>query len=56
MNKEIESFMFKYIVDNRPLEEMGYYLKKEFAGLTYNEAVMILNKVLDTCRRLNIAF
>ena len=56
MNKEIESFMFKYIVDNRPLEEMGYYLKKEFAGLTYNEAVMILDKVLENMQKVNVAF
>ena len=56
MNKGIENFVVQYITDNRPLNEMGYYLRKEFVELTYNEAVTILNKVLETCRRLNIAF
>ena len=35
---------------------MGYYLKKEFAGLTYNEAVMILDKVLENMQKVNVAF
>ncbi len=55
-NKRIENFIVGYITDNKPLNEMGYYLRKEFIEITYDEAVIILNKVLETCRRLNLAF
>jgi len=56
MKKGIENFVVQYLTDNRPLNEMGYFLRKEFVEITYDEAVTILNKVLDTCRRLNIVF
>lgn len=51
---KIESFISEYIADGKPLKELGYFLRKEFKDLSYQDSIIILNDALKTCKRLNI--